>query len=115
MTSRERRIRGFNQSQLLAAGVARLCGLPVRRLITKPFDTERQSVLRASERRENLRGAFRAVGSSSEAESESVLLIDDVFTTGATAEACSYALLEAGYKEVNVLVVARAEGSNAPK
>ena len=111
MTSRERRSRGFNQSRLLAAGVARRFGLPVARLLTKQVDTARQSVLTARQRRENLHGAFRAVRSCPEPKSESVVLIDDVFTTGATAEACSHALLGAGYREVNVLVVARAEGS----
>lgn len=109
MTKRERRSRGFNQSRLLATGVSHRTGVPVERLLTKQIDTDRQSVLRAEQRRNNLREAFRAVRSST--ESESVLLIDDVFTTGATAEACSHALLDAGYKEVNVLVVARAEGS----
>ncbi len=111
MTVRERRSRGFNQSRLLATGVARHLGLPVARLLTKQVDTARQSVLTAKQRRENLHGAFRAVRSCAKPKSESVVLVDDVFTTGATAEACSYALLGAGYREVNVLVVARAEGS----
>ncbi|MBN1858736.1 ComF family protein [Candidatus Bipolaricaulota bacterium] len=111
MTARERRCRGFNQSRLLAVGTAHRCGLPVARLLTKRVDTRRQSLLGAEQRRANLREAFRAVRSSPEVKSESVLLVDDVFTTGATAEACSQALLNAGYREVTVLVVARAEGS----
>ncbi len=130
MTARERRSRGFNQSRLLATGVARQCRIPVARLLTKRTDTKRQSVLGAEQRRANLRDAFsavrsqrglshavrsqrglHAVRSSTELSSKSVLLIDDVLTTGATAEACSRALLDAGYGEVVVLVVARAEGS----
>ena len=140
MTARERRSRGFNQSRLLATGVARQCRIPVARLLTKRIDTRRQSVLGAEQRRANLRDAFsavrsqrnlfravrsqrglshavrsqrglHAVRSSTELSSKSVLLIDDVLTTGATAEACSRALLDAGYGEVVVLVVARAEGS----
>jgi len=105
LTSKKRRERGFNQAELLARELGRLTGLPVVAALQKVRQTEDQTGLGPKERRENVRGAFAPRG---EAQAERIVLIDDVYTTGATAEECSRALREGGYGEVYVLTVARA-------
>ncbi len=98
------RARGFNQSRLLAAGVAAKLDLPLEKLLAKSRRTLPQAGLSARRRRENLRGAFRLIRSGE----GSVLLIDDIFTTGSTAEACARTLKSGGYAKIFVLTIARA-------
>ena len=100
----DRRARGFNQAQLLATGLAKRLELPLMALLIKEHKTLPQAGLSARERRENLRGAFHLIRSGK----GNVLLIDDIFTTGSTVEACAHTLKPGGYKEVFVLTVARA-------
>ena len=100
--------RGYNQSTLLAAELARGLNLPVsedglRRL----RDTPAQIGLSAAERQRNVRGAF--AGERSLLDGRRVLLIDDVCTTGATISACAKALKRAGAQSVIALTVARAQ------
>ena len=104
MTAGERRKRGFNQAQVLARGVAAQLGLPLRRALIKARRTHPQAMLSARERRMNLQDAFRAVPS----KGARALLIDDISTTGSTAEECARTLRQAGFSLVRVLVVARA-------
>ncbi len=114
MTRDGLRKRGFNQAQLLARELGRLTGLPVIAALRKTRRTADQTQLKLPERRENVRGAF-AARRPAPAEAERIALIDDVYTTGATAEECSAALREAGYKEVYVLTVARSRlGPSGP-
>ncbi len=102
------RWRGFNQSVTLARAVGRIAGRPVDPLIlARVRATAPQVGLGISERRRNVRGAF-AVRRPEALRGRRVLLVDDVMTTGATAEACAYALRHSGAREVEVLVLARA-------
>jgi ComF family protein len=99
--------RGFNQSALLADRIARPLGarfLP--RALARRRDTPRQAALDREARAANLAGAFRA-RQASQVHGRTVLLVDDVATTGATLAACAEALLHAGAREVPVAVVAR--------
>jgi ComF family protein len=104
---RRLRERGFNQSALLAAEVARRAARPacvdalVRRLDSLP-----QAGLSAAARRKNVRDAF-AVRRRAAVDGRVVTLVDDVVTTGATALACARRLEEAGAREVRLLAVAR--------
>jgi ComF family protein len=100
--------RGFNQSELLAREIRRRTGLPVARCVRRTRATESQAGLSASERRRNVRGAFRVKRGHALA-GRRILLIDDVMTTGATAAACASALKRAGAHSVTVLVLARAD------
>jgi competence protein ComFC len=103
---RERR-RGFNQSALLAQHLAKRTGLPFgRKDCVRVRDTRPQTGLRAAERRKNVSGAFEVPDEKS-VEDRRVLLIDDVLTTGATANACASALVAAGAAGVWVATLAR--------
>lgn len=104
-----RRERGFNQAALLAASVAEGAGLPLdRRSLARVAHGERRRAgMDARARRESVEGAFAAARPRL-IRGESVLLVDDVFTTGATASACARALLDAGARAVFVLNAARA-------
>ncbi|HSR11277.1 MAG TPA: phosphoribosyltransferase family protein, partial [Thermodesulfobacteriota bacterium] len=75
--------------------------------LRRSYPTTAQTRLSGAERQENVRGAFEVKGPDRIA-GKRILLIDDVFTTGATVGECSRVLLRAGAKEVNVLTLARA-------
>jgi len=115
MTRRRLRSRGFNQAELLARELGRLTGLPVVPALVKVRETEDQVSLRPDERWKNVQGAFAAVDLDGVGRFDRILLIDDVYTTGATAEECSRALREGGYSTVFVLTVARTRPRPEPK
>lgn len=96
--------RGFNPAEELARPLARSLRLPARRLLVKQRDTLDSAGLSREQRKVNLLDAFAAKG----AVAGRVLLVDDIFTTGATADECSKALRQAGAQEVSVVTFARA-------
>jgi len=100
--------RGFNQSLLLARSAARMlgAGLSLDGLV-RTRNTRPQVELGPGEREENVKGAF-AASMPGEFAGRRVLLVDDVYTTGATVRECSRVLKKAGAREVLVLTVARA-------
>jgi ComF family protein len=99
---RRLRERGFNQSELIARALGRSTGLPV----VRKKDTIAQTGLSASGRRRNVAGAF-TVRQPWAVAGRTVVLIDDVLTTGATVRACAAALRDAGPCAIRVLTVAR--------
>lgn len=103
------RERGFNQASLLARSLAKHTGLRLDEwsLARVSHSARHRAGMDARARLETVENAF-AVTRPRLVEGERVLLIDDVFTTGATASACASALLAAGASEVFVLTVARA-------
>ncbi len=104
MTRRDRLRRGFNHAEVLARGIARKLDLPLVRTLRKARSTPLQSRLSAVERGRNLRGAFRRLPSTQ----EHVLLVDDIYTTGATVEECARTLKDGGTQSVVAVTVARA-------
>ncbi len=94
--------RGYNAAELLAERVAHHLRVPCRGLLRKTRRTRPQADLALEERLANPRGAYRA-----KPVRGAVLLVDDVLTTGATANACTEALRAAGAAEVHVAVAAR--------
>jgi predicted amidophosphoribosyltransferase len=104
-TARSRRERGYHPAALLAASVARRLGLPHRAgRLRKVRETERQSRLPLDRRAGNVRRAFAVDGTPA----ASVLLVDDVATSGATARECAGRLRASGAERVVVWCFARA-------
>ncbi len=99
--------RGYNQSAAIAGGVARALGLPCRPWLRRVRNTPKQVGRSFAARQENVRGAFRA-RRGAQVAGRSVLLVDDVMTTGATVGEAARALREAGAARVIVAALARA-------
>ena len=97
------RKRGFNQAELLARGVSGRLNVRLSDTLEVVRSTRDQVELSAAERRDNVAGAYRARGPVA----GTVLLIDDVLTTGATMSACAGTLLRAGAREVHALSLCR--------
>ena len=101
------RERGFNQSLLLARHLSRKHFLPLDfTALQRSRPTPPQTQLSGSERQANVQGAFE-VGKPTAVAGKRILLIDDVFTTGATVRECARVLLNAGAGQVDVLTLAR--------
>jgi ComF family protein len=104
---RERK-RGFNQAAELGRALSRLTGLPLDEMsLVRALHTERhRGLMDERARRESVRDAFQ-VARPRLVQSERILLVDDVYTTGATVSACASELLHAGAESVYVLTLAR--------
>ena len=104
-----RRERGFNQARLVAAGLGRARGLEVlgRGCLVKARRAPAQAGLRAADREANVRGAY-AVRRPDEVRGRTLVLVDDVTTTGATLRECARVLVEAGAREVRAVTLAQA-------
>ena len=102
--------RRFNQSAMLAQAVGRLTGVPVDCFTrARVRRTATQVGLTADQRRRNVAGAFKVTRARADrVKGKKVVVVDDVITTGATAEACARALKRAGAARVDVLALARA-------
>jgi ComF family protein len=104
--SRRERVRGFNQSLLMANYLGEKLGLQVRPgVLLKIKNTEPQATLEAEERRYNVAGVFKVAGAEC-IKNKTVILVDDVKTTGATLEEAARMLKEAGVKRIWAITVA---------
>ena len=103
---RHLRERGFNQATELARGLGRRRGLPVWSCLRRKRETPSQTSLARAARWQNMQGAFGFKGGF-DVTGLNLLLIDDVFTTGATTDACARVLAEAGAGRLAVLTVSR--------
>ena len=101
--------RGFNQAAVLAEKLSAELGIPWEELLIRVKKTDPQKSLGSAERLKNLRGAFEAEQEAG--KWERVLLVDDLYTTGSTAEICSRALLKTGVKQVFVFAVCIGHGA----
>jgi ComF family protein len=101
--------RGYNQVELYARPLCQRVGIPYSgSALTRNRETVSQVGLTGNQRRHNLRGAFAA--EARQVSGRSVILFDDVYTTGSTVNECSKALRAAGAAEVVVFTLARALG-----
>lgn len=105
-TKRRLRERGFNQARLLCDLMARELGMPMADALIREDDRAAQSSLSGEQRLNNLTGCMRALPA---VRGKRVLLVDDVYTTGATAGEAARALIEAGAVSVGVFTAARTE------
>ena len=100
------RERGYNQSLLIARELGKLTGIPVdvHSLVKNSHTTPQAKTTSVEERRENVAGAFSCTGDN--LKGKSIILIDDVTTSGATLDACAASLKAAGAASVRGLVMA---------
>ena len=101
--------RRYNQAALIAQALGRECGIPYLPDLLKRYkSTKSQGYLGYKERQQNVKNVFTiAPRHETVFAGKTIILIDDVYTTGATVKECAKALLKAGSKEVHVLAVAR--------
>ena len=104
MHPKRKRLRGFNHAELLARAVAGQLSLPFADALTRTKNTVQQARLEDEDRRRNLKDSFAA---GEEVRGRRVLLVDDVYTTGATAQECARALRAAGAVSVTFLGFAK--------
>ena len=93
----KKRSRGFNQAVLLAKPFAKLHGIPLAEdMLSRVKKTAPQSGLTSVARERNLLEAFKFNGKKYSAEGKTIILTDDIFTTGATFNSCAKSLLDQG-------------------
>ena len=102
MFRKKERKRGYNQASILAAGLAARMKKPCsKKLLIRNLNTEPMNLLGAEERKENIKKAFSVrKGWDVMLRDKNVLLVDDIYTTGSTADACAEVLLSAGAADV---------------
>jgi ComF family protein len=104
MSRAKERKRGYNQAERIARALCRRTDMRCELLLSKSAERATQSRLPRAERARNVRGAFKA---SERANGKSILLVDDVCTTGETLRACADELLRAGAASVAAVTVAK--------
>lgn len=99
------RKRGYNQAWLLAKALSESCGIPAKKgVLVRTRNTLPMKNMGASDRQNNLKRAFHAC--ANDVKLKAILVIDDIYTTGTTIDACAQALYEAGAKKVCFLTLA---------
>lgn len=106
MWREKERKRGFNQAKVLAEIVAREFGLKEVDLLLRIRPTSPMFGLKKAERRENVRGAFKLIDPAKKMVNQSIILVDDVWTTGATMRECAGVLKRSGAETVWGLTLA---------
>lgn len=110
-TAKSRKARGYNQSELLARNLAEIVGTEVKEVCVKIKETPRQAKLTRAQRLTNLTDAFKVTDRRS-VIGKTILIIDDVTTTGSTVEAIASKLKRAGAERVCLLTVASVSPKN---
>lgn len=106
---KRQRERGYNQSEIFANGLGKAMGIPISiQNLQRSNTSETQTRKSRAERWENVKEIF-SVTNPEALEGKHILLVDDVFTTGATIEACATALLETCNVKISVVTIAYAE------
>lgn len=108
MYIKKQKKRGFNQSEIIAKEVGKKAGLPVIKLLEKIRKTSDQARLTKEERLKNLQRSFCIRAKPGLAQSiQNILLVDDVYTTGATMLECTKVLKRAGFNNIQGFVLAK--------
>ncbi len=103
--------RGYNQAALIADALGHISGVPVDRFVLeRPLQTPPLRGMDGAERARTVRAAFRVRSGAAHLAGQDITLVDDVYTSGATADACTETLLGAGAASVTVLCWARVLG-----
>ncbi len=107
LAASKQRLRGFNQAELLARYTSEQCNLPISLALIRTRATKKQSEFKKdTQRLNNVQGAF-ALSPNQDAHDQIYILVDDVYTSGATMQECAHVLKNAGAREVWGLVVAK--------
>lgn len=101
------RKRGYNQSELLAKHISKKLFIPYIDALKRTKKTMKQSEQSKIERKKNLKNAFATKKAADKVIHSSVLLVDDIYTTGATVDECAKVLMNHGASSVYVLTIAR--------
>lgn len=108
MHRRKLRQRKFNQAKILATFLAKKTEIPlITNSLKKAKYTRPQVELSGEQRILNVKGSFKLKNKNAKFNNKTILLVDDIFTTGATVKECSKLLKEAGAERIEVLVLAR--------
>lgn len=108
--SARKRERGFNQAEIIAKGISSVTNIPCEfNAIKRAKYTATQTALTAKERRVNILAAIQPFKKNINIKHSTILLVDDVFTTGSTLNTCALVLLEQGAKQVDCITIASAE------
>lgn len=103
------RKRGFNQSEILAKLIGKRLNLSVKAMLIKSKETKDQIGLSGEKRWENIKGSFQINIDKTKIKDKTILIIDDVITTGATSYSCGEVLLKNGAKEIVILTAAKSK------
>lgn len=102
------RERTFNQATVISRKVSKISGIKLEeKILKKPQHIYRQSHLNRKERQKNIENAY-SLHAQADVKDRHILLVDDIYTTGATLNACSRELKRAGAKKITCLTIARA-------
>lgn len=105
MSVKAEKRRGYNQSKILAEKLSKIVNVPVVECIKKKKETTRQATLSRAERLKNITDAFIVTDKKAVID-KTIVIVDDVTTTGATAQIIAQKLKKAGAKSVNLITVA---------
>ncbi|HUQ98541.1 MAG TPA: phosphoribosyltransferase family protein [Gemmatimonadaceae bacterium] len=112
LSSARNRERGYNQSALLARGLAERWRIPLREnALLRARDTRSQTELTPEERLGNVAGSFRTGMDFNDLAGEHVILVDDVVTTAATMNECARVLYQSGARIISYVTFGRAHAS----
>ena len=101
-------LRGFNQAQDLGKALEKRTGIQsISSLLLRARNSPPQTSLEGKARRKNIKGAF-GIKKEIKVKGKTILLVDDVYTTGSTLEECARILKQAGAREVKALTLAQA-------
>lgn len=106
ISSERRKLRGYNQSELIAREIAQQIKLPYCEYLIKIEDNKEQHKLKEKERRKNVKDVYRLCSAGC-AQGKNILLIDDIVTTGATLSECAAVLLKNGAAMVACAAIAQ--------
>ena len=107
ISKKRKKVRGYNQSLLIAKEMAKIYDLKLKKnIIIKTKNNMAQRNLNKKDREANVVNAYKII-ETKEITNKKILLIDDIFTTGATVNECSKTLKNAGAKKIDILTIAK--------
>lgn len=106
MPKHRQKQRGYNQAEVLCETFCKSTGMAQATLLERVKESPKQATLGREERAKNIKGSFKAINRAA-IKGRDILLIDDVFTTGATANECALVLKKTGARSVVVFTLAK--------